>query len=119
ITVPLVAMADPWFIAICVAGLAARWPMRVPLGRVSRAIVAATVVLLAAKGALLARAARSSPVPVTLQAIDPHWGSLTDWSIFARTSDEVRAWTISGLGGPARASPSPPPPARTDALPAA
>lgn len=104
ITVPLVAMADPWFIAICVAGLAARWPMRVPLGRVSRAIVAATVVLLAAKGALLARAARSSPVPVTLQAIDPHWGSLTDWSIFARTSDEVRAWTISGLGGPARES---------------
>lgn len=100
VTVPLVAMADPWFIAICVAGLFARWPLRVPMVRVSRAIVAATVVLLAAKALLLVRAAGSSPVPVTLDAIDPRWGSLTDWSIFERTPDEVRAWTISGRGRP-------------------
>lgn len=101
LTVPLVAMADPWFIAMCVIGLLARWPARVPMRRVSRAIVAATVLLLAAKAVLLVRAARSSPVRVTLDAIDPHWGSLTDWSIFERTPDEVRAWTISAGGTPA------------------
>src|SRR5713226_85065 len=28
VTVPLVAMADPWFIAICVVGLLALWPGR-------------------------------------------------------------------------------------------
>jgi membrane-bound metal-dependent hydrolase YbcI (DUF457 family) len=100
VTMPLVAMADPWFIAICVAGLLARWPGRVPLRSVSRAIVAAAIVLLAAKGAVLARAARWSPVHVSMDAVDPHWGSLTDWSVFERTPDAVRAWTISGRGVP-------------------
>jgi membrane-bound metal-dependent hydrolase YbcI (DUF457 family) len=104
VTMPLVAMADPWFIAICVAGLVARWPMRIALPRVSRGIVAAAVVLLTAKAVMLARAVRSSPAPVSAAAIDPHWGSLTEWSIFERTPDAVRAWTVSGLGGPAVAA---------------
>jgi membrane-bound metal-dependent hydrolase YbcI (DUF457 family) len=104
LTVPLVAMADPWFIAICIAGLVALWPGRRPLRLVSRAIVGAAIVLLAAKGALLARALRSAPVRPSLAAVDPHWGSLTDWSVFERTPASVRAWTISGRGGPAIAS---------------
>src|SRR5712692_8544000 len=59
-SLPLVAMADPWLIAICVLGLVAIWPGRRPLRSVSRAIVGAAIVLLAVKGALLARALRSS-----------------------------------------------------------
>jgi membrane-bound metal-dependent hydrolase YbcI (DUF457 family) len=96
VTVPLVAMADPWFVAICVCGLLARWPVRLPPRGVSRTIVAAATAMLALKAGTLARAARSSPVPIAMAAIDPHWGSLTDWSIFERTPDAVRAWTISG-----------------------
>lgn len=100
VTVPLVAMADPWFVAICLAGLLGRWPAGLPWRGVSRAIVAAALLLLASKGAFLARAARSSPAPVSMTAVDPRWGSLTTWSIFERTPDAVRAWTIDGRGGP-------------------
>jgi membrane-bound metal-dependent hydrolase YbcI (DUF457 family) len=98
VTVPLVAMADPWFVGICVAALLARWPGRLPWRGVSRGVVAAALVLLTAKAAFLARAARSSPAPVSMTAIDPHWGSLTAWSIFERTPDALRAWTIDGRG---------------------
>ena len=104
VTMPLVAMADPWFMAICVIGLIALWPVRVPLPRVSRAIVVAMIVLLAVKGVMLARAVRSSPAAISTVALDRAWGSLTDWSIYERTPDAVRAWTVSGLGGPAVAA---------------
>jgi membrane-bound metal-dependent hydrolase YbcI (DUF457 family) len=108
VTVPLVAMADPWLIAICVLGLLALWPGRRPLRFVSRAIVGAAILLLAVKGALLARALRSSPVAVSMPAIEARWGSLTEWSVFERTATAVRAWTISGAGGPATLSMSHP-----------
>jgi membrane-bound metal-dependent hydrolase YbcI (DUF457 family) len=100
VTIPLVAMADPWFIGISVAGLLAQWVGGMRRQPASRAIIAAAVVLLAAKGALLARALRSSPIPVSLAAVEAQWGSLTDWSIFTRTPSEVRAWKISGGGAP-------------------
>jgi len=100
VTMPLVAMADPWLIAICVAGLLALWPGRWPLRLVSRAIIGAAIVLLAVKGALLARALRSSPVAVSLPAIEAHWGSPTEWSVFERTDAAVRAWTVTSRGEP-------------------
>jgi membrane-bound metal-dependent hydrolase YbcI (DUF457 family) len=108
VTMPLVAMADPWLIAICVAGLLALWPGRRPLRLVSRTIVGSAIVLLAMKGALLARALRSSPVAVSMPAIEAHWGSLSEWSALERTSEAVRAWTISGAGGSATLSMSHP-----------
>jgi len=101
VTIPLVAMADPWFIAICMAGLVAWWPVRLQARRVSRAIVAAAVALLVLKAGVLTRAVRSSPAPVTMAALDPHWGSLTKWSVYERTPDAVRAWIINARGGAA------------------
>jgi membrane-bound metal-dependent hydrolase YbcI (DUF457 family) len=101
VTAPLVAMADPWFIAICVVGLLALWPGRRPLRLVSRAIIGASIVFLGVKGALLARALHSSRIDARLPALEAHWGSLTDWSAFERTDSSVRAWTISGAGAPA------------------
>jgi hypothetical protein len=99
VTVPLVAMADPWLVAICIGGLLARWPGRRPMHVVSQAILAAAIVLLAVKAALLARALRSSPVAVSLPAIEASWGSWTEWSVFERGTGWVRAWTI-GSGPP-------------------
>jgi membrane-bound metal-dependent hydrolase YbcI (DUF457 family) len=101
VTVPLVAMADPWFIGICLAGLLARWPARLPWRGVARGIVAVAVLLLAIKGVFLIRASRSAPTSMSLMAIDPHWASLTEWSVFERTPEMVRAWTIDGRGGAA------------------
>jgi membrane-bound metal-dependent hydrolase YbcI (DUF457 family) len=104
VTVPLVAMADPWFIAICVVGLLALWPGRRPLRFVSRAIIGASIVFLGVKGALLARALHVAHLNARLPSIEAHWGSLTDWSAFERTDVSVRARTISGAGASATLS---------------
>src|SRR5262249_54889791 len=60
VTLPLVAMGDPWLIAICIGGLMALWRGGQRLRTVSRAMIAAAVVFLAIKGVLLARALRAS-----------------------------------------------------------
>jgi membrane-bound metal-dependent hydrolase YbcI (DUF457 family) len=104
VTVPLVAMADPWFIAICMVGLLALRPGRRPLRLVSRAIIGASIVFLGVKAALLARALHVSHLNARLPAIEAHWGSLTEWSVFERTDVSVRGWTIGSAGGPAALS---------------
>ena len=101
VSLPLVAMADPWLIGICVAGLLALWPGRRRLRPVARAIVVATAIFLAFKGALLHRALRMSPLTTTLPAVEAQWGSLTNWSIFERTPTSVRAWAVSSRDRPA------------------
>jgi membrane-bound metal-dependent hydrolase YbcI (DUF457 family) len=59
VTVPVVPMADPWFVAICVAGLCVYWGRR--RGRtVARAVLVAAAGLLCVKGILLERMVRSS-----------------------------------------------------------
>jgi len=101
ITLPCVAMADPWLIAISVAGLVALWPGRRSLQAVSRAIVAATVLLLGSKGALLVRTLRASgfrDVPFT--AVEAQWGALTEWQVFERAPALVRAWAVRSGGAP-------------------
>ncbi len=100
VTVPLVAMADPWFIAIGVAGFLALWPGRQPLRIVSRTVVGASIVFLGVKGALLARALHASHLDARLTAIEARWGSLTEWSLFERKGDSLRAWKISSSGEP-------------------
>jgi len=94
LSLPYVAMADPWLIGICLAGLLALWPGRRGSRTVSRAILVAATAFLAFKGALLHRALRMSPL-ATSSAVEAQWGSLTNWSIFERTSTAVRAWAIN------------------------
>jgi membrane-bound metal-dependent hydrolase YbcI (DUF457 family) len=101
LSLPFVAMADPWLIGICVAGLLALWPGRRRLRPVARAILVAAAVFLAFKGALLHRALRMSPLTTALPAVEAQWGSLTNWSIFERTPTSVRAWAVSSRGRPA------------------
>jgi hypothetical protein len=101
VSLPLVAMADPWLIGICAAGLIALWPGHRRLRNVARAILVAATVFLAIKGVLLHRALRMSPVATTLPAVEARWGSLTDWSIFERTPTSVRAWAVNSRNRPA------------------
>jgi membrane-bound metal-dependent hydrolase YbcI (DUF457 family) len=96
VSLPFVAMADPWLIGICVAGLLALWPGRRPLRTVARAILVGAAVFLAFKGARLHRALRMSPLTTTaLPAVEARWGSLSNWSIFERTPTAVRAWGVN------------------------
>lgn len=97
---PLVAMADPWFVAICVAGLLALWPGRQRLRTVAAVMLGTAIAFLGLKGVLLVRAgSRSHLEAASSLAAEVPWGSLTEWDVFDRTPTAVRAWRISSLGG--------------------
>ena len=100
VSLPLVAMADPWFVAISVGGLLLLRAARVRGSLASRCVVAAAAVFLAIKAALLAAALQRADVhPSAVSAVEARWGSLTRWYVFERTSDVVRASAISSGGG--------------------
>ena len=101
VSLPLVAMFDPWFIGICTGWLLMLWPVRVTLQRASRALVAALVAFACLKGVLLGVAIRRSGIaPDAPSAIEAQWASLTDWFVFERSRDLVRSSAISSRGGP-------------------
>jgi len=102
VALPLVAMADPWLVAIFAAGLLALWPGRLRLRAVAPFVLGAAIGFLCLKGALLDRAVRASRLDLASpRAIDPRWGSLTEWDAFERTPVALHVWRMSSRGGPA------------------
>jgi membrane-bound metal-dependent hydrolase YbcI (DUF457 family) len=104
VSVPLVAMADPWGIAILAVGIVALWQSRRDLQRPARIVLLALGVFLAVKTALLATALSRTPVEAEWRhsgrhVIEARWGSLTDWYVFDRTHDALRQWRITARGG--------------------
>jgi membrane-bound metal-dependent hydrolase YbcI (DUF457 family) len=98
---PLVAMADPWLVAIFVTGLLVLWPRRRRLQTVAAVVLGTAIAFLGFKGALLVRAVSTSHLEgASAWAAEAPWGSLTEWDVFERTPTAVRAWRISSLGGP-------------------
>ena len=104
ISVPLVAMADPWLGGVLVAGAIAV----VARGRRGGGRLAAIVTITAcglllgwkAAGALRASsayAAAASVKPALSHIVEAEWASLTRWRVFDRTDTHVRAWTVDGL----------------------
>jgi membrane-bound metal-dependent hydrolase YbcI (DUF457 family) len=104
VSCPLVAMADPWIIGICMAGViaalstgssgasrrgAARW------------VIVTLTLFLAVKAAMFGlaihRADLHSGGP---RAVEARWGSLTEWFVFERSDGGVRASSITAAGGP-------------------
>jgi membrane-bound metal-dependent hydrolase YbcI (DUF457 family) len=102
IALPLVAMADPWLLAICVAGAMSLWIARRRMCVVARLVVAIAVAFLCVKGALLQRAL-TSPVldPAAQRVVEARWGSLTEWDVFERSHGMLRAWRVDSRGAPA------------------
>jgi len=99
---PLVAMADPWLVAICIAGLLALWPGRQRQRTVAAVMLGTAIAFLCLKGALLFRADQTAQLEAASpRAAEVPWGSLTEWDLFDRTPNAVRAWRISSRGGPA------------------
>ena len=102
VALPLVAMADPWLVAIFVLGLLALWPGRQRLRTVAPFILGTAVGFLCLKGALLERALRASHLDAAApSAVEARWGSLTEWDVFDRTAVALRAWRVSSGGGAA------------------
>ena len=102
VSAPLVAMADPWLLALSLAWLVMLWPARIRLQRASQIVLAAAVVFLCAKAALLGIAIeRSGVAPQEPSAIEARWGSLTEWFVFERLPHAVRASAIGANTGQA------------------
>lgn len=102
LSVPLVAMADPWLIAICIAGATGFWVLRRRMFRVAATVVAAIAVFLALKGVLMAIAVpqwadATGTDTIVHHAIEASWSSLTKWNVFDRTPLALRMWRVDAL----------------------
>jgi membrane-bound metal-dependent hydrolase YbcI (DUF457 family) len=99
LSLPLVAMADPWLIGICVAGVAALWPGRAPARTVARVVLSTMMLFLVFKAVMFALAIRRTNVQlIEPSAAEARWGSLKDWRVFDRTRDAVRSTAVSSSG---------------------
>ena len=111
VSVPLVAMADPWTIAIVLAGGCAMWMQRQQLERGARLAIAALGLFLMVKAVLLAAtlstidrdihdASTGDAVPGntgTERVIEARWASFTEWFVFDRRGSQLRQRLISLL----------------------
>lgn len=104
-SLPLVAMADPWLIAICAIGALGLWTFR------RRAFVVATVVIgtiaafLTLKGLLMAVAVSqwrgaTSKDTIANHLVEASWSSLTAWSVADRTPVALRKWRVDAVRAP-------------------
>jgi membrane-bound metal-dependent hydrolase YbcI (DUF457 family) len=97
LSVPLVAMADPWLAAILVAGL----PLLLLTTRQRKAgaiLLTIGALFLAVKAALAVQAvgsyteAQRAAAPALSYMVEARWASLRDWHIVDRTADHIRVW---------------------------
>jgi len=104
VSIPLVAMADPWLAAILLAGALALW-----FGHGDRRWAAASVALVAAfltvKAVLGLRAyeayrTATEAETVSNTIVEARWGSMAQWHVYDRTANQVRIWRVSA-GSPA------------------
>ena len=98
VSLPLVAMGDPWTIAILLAGAVALWKARPRLQRAARGTLLALLLALAFKGVLLVKVMRGapqvSPRDGAAAIFESQWLTLTDWAMFERSSHELRQWRL-------------------------
>jgi membrane-bound metal-dependent hydrolase YbcI (DUF457 family) len=99
VSLPLVAMADPWTIAVTAAGAWLMWSHRRHLERGARRALFALVLFLAMKGALLGVALSKldagGRATGSDRIIEARWASLTDWFVFDRHGSQLRQQLVS------------------------
>lgn len=107
LSLPLVAMADPWLAAVLIAGAAAIWVSRARR-RVAAIALAAAAAFLLVKSAVALRAIDSYGESaqrgsgVRAAVVEAKWASLTEWNVFDRTADQLRFWKTDGARRRAR-----------------
>jgi hypothetical protein len=94
-------MADPWLVAIFVAGGAALWLGRRHLKKAAAIVLCIAIGFLSVKGVMLATAVEASHLARgPSRALEARWGSITDWDLYERTPAALRTLRISSRGGP-------------------
>lgn len=105
LSIPLVAMADPWLAAILIGAAVALWFAR-GRRRVAVTAVAIAAAFLAVKAVMGLRAynqylvAGGNAAPARA-IVEAKWASLTQWHVFDRTRDHLRYWRTSAESRPA------------------
>jgi membrane-bound metal-dependent hydrolase YbcI (DUF457 family) len=111
VSLPLVAMADPWTIAVILAGAGVMWIQRRQLERGARLAIAALAIFLMVKAVLLTATlstldrgsgGNSSGDAGRRDAgidrvIEARWASFTEWFVFDRHGTQLRQRLISLL----------------------
>jgi membrane-bound metal-dependent hydrolase YbcI (DUF457 family) len=104
ISLPLVAMAEPWLIAIFAAGAAAMALARHRRRRAAGAVLVIAAAFLGVKSIQLTRAlptlAAAADAPVVARVIEARWASLADWYVFERQPERLRQWHIRAGAAP-------------------
>jgi membrane-bound metal-dependent hydrolase YbcI (DUF457 family) len=97
VTFPLIAMADPWFVAPCAVALVTALVVRRRMRVIAGGLLATILLLLSVKGVMLQRALSLAPTRFeSLSALEARFRSLTEWYRYERTADAVRAWRLNG-----------------------
>ena len=107
VSVPLVAMADPWLVAIFSSGALALWMGRRYPRSAALWTIATAALFLAVKGIGLEHAlAVWTDGPgiehVADRVVEARWGSLNQWYVFDRTPAALRQWLLDSRGGAPR-----------------
>jgi membrane-bound metal-dependent hydrolase YbcI (DUF457 family) len=103
VSVPVVAMADPWLVAIFSAGAVALWIRRRDPRSAALCTVATAAAFLAVKGVGLERALATWKAGPGLdhvadRVVEARWGSLDQWYVFDRTPGALRQWLLDARG---------------------
>lgn len=102
VSVPLVAMADPWLAAILIAGTAFLLRTSARGRRVAGVVLALATAFLLLKAALAGRAfssyqAAANGDPAGPRIVEARWAALFEWYIFDRAGGMLRAWRSHAL----------------------
>jgi membrane-bound metal-dependent hydrolase YbcI (DUF457 family) len=104
VSLPLVAMAEPWLLAILAGGALTAAAAKHRPRRAAAACLAAAIVFLGAKGAMLGWTLRglssADRGPVLARLVDARWASLTEWNVYERRPDSLSHWVARGSRTP-------------------
>ena len=97
--VPLVAMAEPWVLGLCVLGMVAIALGRMRARPTAQVIVSILVLGLAVKGVWLVQALQTLPANevrgVRARVVEAQWASVRQWNVFTRTDTRLERTRIA------------------------
>jgi membrane-bound metal-dependent hydrolase YbcI (DUF457 family) len=96
--VPLVAMAEPWVLALCVVGAGALIVRKERAGNIARLVLLLLTVCLAFKAVWLVQALKTWTGELTqadARVVEARWATVDEWTVFTRTAARLTQVSIA------------------------